>query len=195
MDDQSPTQGYGCSVFVGSDHVYGAYGSVAFDMESMRFVNGVRPERFVLKEVVCDYCIYKAVQRNIIEDFMESDSERASYDQSSTSIDRLKVRIERLIRDQIVFELRQQYRAKGEPFVSFFKSLRIVHLQHDFISLFFQSEDGALFHYYTDSGGDKPTCLTWTRRNAQCAEPILALLNEYPFWKHFNDIRMRLDEC
>jgi hypothetical protein len=202
MGFEGCTQGYGCAVFVGEDHLYGTYGSVLFDMMSLYFTTPRRPEQFVPESVVCDWCVYQFVKSGLIFDPLEDDNGlpvrtgvSSILPNNFESFARLRAKTERTIREHLVVELRNLFPDREPSFMAMTKSLAIARLHKTFSTFLFQLDNGFLYLYSGRS--HKMTQLTGreqppTDQTTQDVDKVKTFLDEWPFWKYYTILRNNL---
>jgi hypothetical protein len=63
----SETQGYGCASFVEDDGIRGVYGSLKYDLDFLRYTDGVRPEIIKIGYNICDVCLTVLIEIGMLD--------------------------------------------------------------------------------------------------------------------------------
>lgn len=186
------TQGSGCATFVCDGFVYGAYGSVMYDMENLRFSD---TQVFRKGDNLCDYCVSVLVREGVLLDYVERDT-------TTNTFRRLQMKVERLIREQIVHDL-VNIKRSDDRFNMIFQSLIITSITETFISALFVGDDNNIYHVISQF--KIKTIIDCLRRKEDiycypddgCYDhdfilKLCAFFEEYPFYKIFKDMKQSL---
>lgn len=199
------TQGSGCATFVSDGFVYGAYGSVMYDLENLRFSD---TQIFRKGDNLCDYCVSVLVREGVLLDYVERDSYCPSGNHGPSTYTtpktfrRLQMKVERLIREQIVHDL-VDIKRPDDSFNKIFKSLIITSITETNIGALFIGDDNNIYH--VNSWHTSKTTIDCLRRKEDiyrypddgCYDhdfilKLCAFFEEYPFYKIFKNMKQRL---
>ena len=165
-------EGNYCAVIVTRDHLYGTYGSTAFDNDYLEFVNGVRPPEFEEKALVCDFCVLNAVENGIVRVAESPPCDHATEVASA------------FYRRQIVLDFQRYILSRHGVYP--FRSLVISLLWEGGKHFLFELNDGLLFAYHDG----EVKCVDANHMDAHCPNETLKLLKDYPFWERYLALRM-----
>lgn len=204
------TQGSGCAAFVSDGFVYGAYGSVIYDLQNLRFSDtNLTAQVFRKGDNLCDYCISVLVREGVLLDYVEHDSYCPSGNHGLSTyttpktFSRLQMKAERLIREQIVHEL-VDIKQSDARFNTIFQSLIITSITETNISALFIGDDNNICH--VNSWHASKTTIDCLRRKEDgrhlypddgCYDHdfilnLCVFFEEYPFYKIFKDMKQNL---
>ena len=188
MNFEGCRQGWCCAVFVDGNGpgLAGDYGSCAFDNDRMPFIDGVIPPGLLHDDVICDYCVARAIERGLVSD--------ASLD-GNWSLNPNKCG-ERLKRERVAGDLCQDV-IGNHPFPSAALScmarslvittlwVRLVGSRRDRpdrgIFMSFLLDDGLLYTF----DGAEAECVDANFRGKECPTDVVQFLRDYPFWAKY----------
>lgn len=195
-------QGSGCATFVDDGYVYGAYGSFIYDMLNIPFASS-SPDILHRKDNVCDYCISLLIRDGVLLDpyindhYCPTGNLGRSHRAKKKTFSRLRSKIDRMIREQIVHELAGIDR-HDTRYNQIFDTLIITSLPL-FEGLFVGS-DGHIYHIRGkrfDCLGYKTNCLGYKIEKTgayddEFVSKFMEFIHGYPFAKIFSEMKESL---